>query len=253
MTTATEHKKTPRPPVAVVMGHIDHGKTALLDAIRKTNVAGEEAGGITQHIGAYEITHNSQRITFIDTPGHEAFGKMRMRGARVADVAILVIAADEGVKPQTLEALDAIRKADIPFLIALNKIDKPQANAEQVKKELSGHNIYIMSGEFFFYLLGIGLRFINFVQRYKKWDIGFSNSVQRLKRLGFHAFISSDHKNCNISNPGPPHAHFTKCFVPGSVNKCYALTVMGNLVRTNMLSNSAGFFPCNIRFSDCVK
>ena len=143
MTTATEHKKTPRPPVAVVMGHIDHGKTALLDAIRKTNVAGEEAGGITQHIGAYEITHNSQRITFIDTPGHEAFGKMRMRGARVADVAILVIAADEGVKPQTLEALDAIRKADIPFLIALNKIDKPQANAEQVKKELSGHNIYI--------------------------------------------------------------------------------------------------------------
>jgi len=143
MTTATEQKKTPRPPVAVVMGHIDHGKTALLDAIRKTNVAGEEAGGITQHIGAYEITHNSQRITFIDTPGHEAFGKMRMRGARVADVAILVIAADEGVKPQTLEALDAIRKADIPFLIALNKIDKPQANAEQVKKELSGHNIYI--------------------------------------------------------------------------------------------------------------
>lgn len=130
-----------RPPVVVVMGHVDHGKTSLLDAIRKTNVIGGEAGGITQHIGAYQVEKNNRAITFIDTPGHEAFTAMRSRGARVADVAILVVAADDGVKPQTVEAIKIIEKSKIPFLVAINKIDKEEANIEKTKKELSGHNV----------------------------------------------------------------------------------------------------------------
>ena len=133
----------PRPPIVVVMGHIDHGKTALLDFIRKTNVAGKESGGITQHIGAYEIETNGKRMTFIDTPGHEAFSKMRSRGTRIADLAILVIAGDDGIKTQTLEALGAIKEAKIPFIVAINKIDKESANPERVKNELSKNEIYI--------------------------------------------------------------------------------------------------------------
>jgi translation initiation factor IF-2 len=125
-----------RPPVIVVMGHVDHGKTKLLDAIRKTNVAAGEAGGITQHIGAYQITHKGKVITFIDTPGHEAFTAMRNRGARIADIAILVVAADDGVKPQTVEAYRIIQAAELPFIVAINKIDKPEANTDKVKKEL---------------------------------------------------------------------------------------------------------------------
>ena len=126
----------PRPPIIVVMGHVDHGKTKLLDAIRKTDVVAGEAGGITQHIGAYQIKHNGQAITFIDTPGHEAFTAMRNRGARIADIAILVVAADGGVKPQTVEAFRIIEAAKIPFVVAINKIDKPEANLELVKREL---------------------------------------------------------------------------------------------------------------------
>lgn len=130
-----------RPPVVVVMGHVDHGKTKLLDAIRKTNVMEGEAGGITQHIGAYQTVRHSRPITFIDTPGHEAFTAMRSRGARVADVAILVIAADDGVRPQTLEALSIIQAAKIPFGVAVNKIDKPEASADKVKREMSEKGI----------------------------------------------------------------------------------------------------------------
>jgi len=125
-----------RPPIIVVMGHVDHGKTKLLDAIRKTNVMAGEAGGITQHIGAYQITHNDKIITFIDTPGHEAFTAMRNRGARIADIAILVVAADDGVKPQTVEAYRIIEAAKLPFVVAINKIDKPEANLDMVKREL---------------------------------------------------------------------------------------------------------------------
>jgi len=121
-----------RPPVVVVLGHIDHGKTTLLDKIRQTSVAEEELGGITQHIGAYEIEHNGRTIVFIDTPGHEAFSKMRSRGVTVADVAILVVAADDGIKPQTLESINIIKEAKIPFLVAINKIDKPQANPQRL-------------------------------------------------------------------------------------------------------------------------
>lgn len=134
-------EKKERPPVVVVMGHVDHGKTSLLDAIRKTNVIGGEAGGITQHIGAYQVEKNDRLITFIDTPGHEAFTAMRSRGARIADVAILVVAADDGVKPQTVEALKIIEKSKIPYIVAINKIDKEGANIEKTKKELSGHNV----------------------------------------------------------------------------------------------------------------
>jgi len=133
----------PRPPVVVVLGHVDHGKTSLLDYVRKTKVAEKEAGGITQHIGAYEIEHKSRKITFIDTPGHEAFSKIRSRGAKAADIAILVVAADEGVKPQTKESLVHIKEAQIPFLVALTKIDKEEAQPEKVKKELLEAGVYL--------------------------------------------------------------------------------------------------------------
>jgi translation initiation factor IF-2 len=131
----------PRPPVVVVMGHVDHGKTKLLDAIRKTHVMESEAGGITQHIGAYQATYKDRVLTFIDTPGHEAFTAMRSRGAKIADIAVLVVAADDGVQPQTKEAIKIIEAAKIPFLVAINKIDKPEANIEKIKQELATLNL----------------------------------------------------------------------------------------------------------------
>jgi translation initiation factor IF-2 len=147
MTTTTD-KIIPRPPVVVVMGHIDHGKSTLLDYIRKTNIVDKEAGGITQHISAYEVTHTDKnsaerRITFLDTPGHEAFKSIRTRGARVADVAILVVAAEDGVKPQTLEALEVIRKDKLPFVVAINKIDKSDANLDKTKQNLAENDIFL--------------------------------------------------------------------------------------------------------------
>ncbi len=130
-----------RPPVIVVMGHVDHGKTKLLDAIRKTDVVAGEAGGITQHIGAYQVTRNGRVLTFIDTPGHEAFTAMRSRGAKVADIAILVIAANDSMMPQTIEAQKIAEAAGIPIVVAINKIDLPDANIEKVKQDLSQHNL----------------------------------------------------------------------------------------------------------------
>ncbi|MEE8131475.1 MAG: translation initiation factor IF-2 [Candidatus Paceibacterota bacterium] len=131
-----DKKLITRSPIIAVMGHVDHGKSSLLDFIRKTNVVAKEAGGITQSIGAYEISHNNKRITFIDTPGHEAFSKMRARGAKVADLAILVVAADDGVKPQTKEVIDILKEIQTPFVVAVSKIDKPGADVEKVKQEL---------------------------------------------------------------------------------------------------------------------
>jgi len=130
-----------RPPVVVVMGHVDHGKTKLLDAIRTTNVMEGEAGGITQHIGAYQVTKKNQVITFIDTPGHEAFTAMRSRGAKIADIAILVIAANDSIKPQTLEAIKIIQQAGLPMIVAINKIDLEDANVEKVKQDLAQLNL----------------------------------------------------------------------------------------------------------------
>jgi len=133
----------PRPPIVVVLGHVDHGKTTLLDYIRKAKVAEKEVGGITQHIGAYEIEVKGKKITFLDTPGHEAFSKIRSRGAKVADTALLIIAADEGIKPQTKESLDCIKEAKIPFIVVLTKVDKEEANPEKVKKDLTELGVYL--------------------------------------------------------------------------------------------------------------
>lgn len=141
--------KTERPPVVVVMGHIDHGKSTLLDYIRKTNVVAKEAGSITQHVAAYEVSHKDpesgqiKRITFIDTPGHEAFRDMRSRGASIADIAILVVSAEEGVKPQTLEVLKTIKETETPFIVAITKIDKPNATVERAKQSLAENEVFV--------------------------------------------------------------------------------------------------------------
>lgn len=146
-----EIKKVPvepvikRPPVVVVLGHVDHGKSSLLEAIKDFKITSKESGGITQHIGAYEVEHVGSKITFIDTPGHEAFSAMRLRGAEVADIALLVVDAAQSVQPQTKEAIMAIKKAEIPMIVVLNKIDLPNADPQKIKNELSKVEIFVES------------------------------------------------------------------------------------------------------------
>ena len=137
MTPKIKSSLTTRPPVVVVMGHVDHGKTSILDYIRETHVADKESGGITQHIGASVAEFKGKKITFIDTPGHEAFSQMRLRGSKIADIAILVVAAEEGLKPQTKEAIAAIKKAGIPMIVAMNKIDLPGANPRKSETRIA--------------------------------------------------------------------------------------------------------------------
>ncbi|MBU3668812.1 MAG: translation initiation factor IF-2 [Candidatus Taylorbacteria bacterium] len=141
--TSNAQAQTERPPVVVVMGHVDHGKSTLLDYIRKTNVVDKEVGGITQRMSAYEVSHNGKNITFLDTPGHESFSAIRARGANAADIAILIVSAEDGVKPQTLDAYKEIKAAALPFIVGISKIDKPNANIDRAKQSLAENEIYV--------------------------------------------------------------------------------------------------------------
>ena len=142
-------KDSTRPPIVTIMGHVDHGKTSLLDKLRNSNIVSGESGGITQHIGAYQITHNEKKITFIDTPGHAAFTEMRARGANVTDIIILIVAADDGVMPQTQEAISHAKSANVPIIVAINKCDKPEADPKKIKEQLLSEEIIVeeLSGD----------------------------------------------------------------------------------------------------------
>jgi translation initiation factor IF-2 len=233
--------KTNRPPVVVVMGHVDHGKSTLLDYIRKSNIVDGEAGGITQHISAYEVTHKDekgidQKITFLDTPGHEAFSKMRARGASAADIAILVVSAEDSVKAQTLEAYNTIIESKVPYIVAINKIDKPNANIEKTKMDLVEKGIYLegMGGD------------IPFVPISAKAGTGISDLLDMILLVADMNAYSGD-KNLGASgviieaNRDPKRGITATCLIKNGTVKNGMFVVAGNaMVATRIMENFLG-------------
>jgi translation initiation factor IF-2 len=249
-----DNKITTRPPVVVVMGHVDHGKSTLLDYIRKTNVVDCEAGGITQCISAYEVVHKDEegtdkKITFLDTPGHEAFSKMRERGAEVADIAILVVSAADGVKPQTIEAWKTIVESKIPCLVAINKIDKPDANIEKTKTELAEHEIYLEN---------YGGK-IPFVEISAKAGTGVDNLLSLILIIADMEELTGDNAEdasgfvIEVNLDSRRGIMATLLIKNGSIKKGMTVVVEGSICSTRIIENFLGKNIDNATFSSPIR
>jgi translation initiation factor IF-2 len=243
-----------RPPVVVIMGHIDHGKSTLLDYIRKTNVVDKETGGITQNISAYEVTHSindsktEKKITFIDTPGHESFSKMRERGAQIADIAILIVSAEDGVKPQTIEAWKTIAENEIPCIVAINKVDKPNANVEKTKTELAENEIYLEN---------YGGK-IPFVEISAKTGTGINDLLSLINIIAEMENFTGNHKEpasgfvleANLDSKRGTQA--TLVVKNGTLSKGMTVVVENSICSTNIMEDFKGKKINEITFSSPV-